>query len=151
VHGQEITRLRDAPFTAIQVWASKDGQNVNKVARASNGSIYIASFDSQGLPQSVNIEDVSHHRLIVLNVKWKVFTITMRSPDNTETYSMEQWAEVLNASRDQGPGQTDLGTRTESGMTLYGNKLAFKGNVTERWESLELGATYKSKTTGAKA
>jgi hypothetical protein len=146
-HGQNIIRLRDAPFTATQVFASKDSQNINKVARASNGSIYMESFDSQGSPEWVTIEDVPHQRLIRLQVKHKVFVITTRSPANTETYSVKQWMEIMNGPHSQSSGQSDLGTRAESGMTLYGNRLVFQGDVTERWESAELGATYKYTTT----
>ncbi|MBB5060586.1 hypothetical protein HDF16_005322 [Granulicella aggregans] len=93
-NGQEIYRLRDAPFTATQVWASKDRQNINKVARASDGSIYIASFDAQGSPQWVTIEDAPHRRVIVLQAKARVYTVTVRSPADPETYSLEQWTEV---------------------------------------------------------
>ncbi|MBB5060585.1 hypothetical protein HDF16_005321 [Granulicella aggregans] len=32
-------------------------------------------------------------------------------------------------------------------MTYYGNRLEFAGDVIERWESLELGATCRSRTT----
>lgn len=140
---QQIECLRDVPFTATRTYASPTGSYTETIARSSNGSTYVEQHDQHGKTVTITIRDIPGQRVVTLFVTLHQYAIMAHmDPANFKTYSVQEWLQILRG-RSFTRGQTDLGTKTEDGMTLFGMSLYLNNLTSERWDAAELGTTYR--------
>jgi hypothetical protein len=147
-YAQNIESLRDVPFIATRTYTSQGNVKVQNIARASNGSTYIEEFSSRGTPEYITIKDVPHQRMVTLFIRQKQYATQVMDPSSFfQTFSVQEWFDLLRGPHSKSPGYSDLGTRSEAGMTLYGSRTIFQDLSTESWESADLGTTYRYRVT----
>jgi hypothetical protein len=158
----QIMHIANAPFTATVKYTTDGGltYSTEQLARASNGSTYIASKAKDGHPVWIHIEDVPNNRIIELSAQPPSYTYRfVEAPkggfwiDSIDSYRerlqrfQDSW--VQNPDRDEPPGgrvhRIIFGTKQENGMTLFGETAEFtlengEKRTEEKWES-DLGLT----------
>ena len=147
-YSQNNEFLRDAPFTATRRYVEPNGAvRIQKIARRSDGSTYLLDFDSKGVPVYVQIRDVPNRRDVLLVLTHGLYVITPWTVGENPTSSLDEFRARSRGPHSTSVGQTDLGPKVESGMTLYGQTMEYPpiGKI-ERWEAAELGTTYSITT-----
>jgi hypothetical protein len=163
----QIAHITNAPFTAARKYTEDGGltYSTEQLARASNGSTYVASKGKDGQTRHISIEDVPNNRRIELSPQPPSYTyrfVEVRKggfwTDCIDSYRERlqrfQDSFIQNPDRDKPPGghvhRAKLGAKQENGMTLFGEKDEFtlatgEKRTTEKWES-DLGLTITSTT-----
>jgi hypothetical protein len=154
--------VTDAPFTATWQETFRDhgkptSQETLRMARASNGSTYVATLSPDGTPSQIEIDDVPNNRMITVNALNRTYSLSKPQGGQFHILSVQQVTELLQKEQDlnahgvERPPNlrvTSLGVRQESGMTLYGQKNEWNiGDkaIQESWISSDLcvKASYK--------
>ena len=156
--------VTDAPFTAKWQETARDhgtptSQETLQLARASNGSTYVATLLPDGTASWIYIDDVPNNRMITVNPFDRTYSLSKPQGGQFHILSVQQVTELLqkeqglNAHGAERPPLlrvTSLGVRQESGMTLYGQK--YEWNVADKpiqesWVSSDLCVKASSKQT----
>jgi hypothetical protein len=165
----QILHITNAPFTASLSFTRDGGRtySTEQLARASDGSTYVASRSSDGRAIRITIDDVPNNREIVLMPSPPSYTYRLVPPpggsfrtDTIENYRQQlqqcQKSFVQLADIDKQSGSqhaVSLGVRQQEGMTLFGRRddltsATGEKSSTERWDS-DLGLALSIKRTVA--
>jgi hypothetical protein len=134
---QTIIRITDAPFTASMSHTRDGGKPYVSayLARASNGSTYVAAMDSEGRKMHITIEDVPNNRTIQLTPQPPSYTYTLTPAPGGKfrTDTIDRFRELLQGLQNEAAKQPDWidgygarhhpivpGVRKQDGMTLFG-------------------------------
>jgi hypothetical protein len=156
--------VTDAPFTATWHETFRDhgkptSQEALRLARASNGSTYVAMLSPDGTASWIYIDDVPNNRMITLNPPNRTYSLSTPQEGKFHTMSVQQVTELLQKEQDlnaHGAERppllrvTSLGVRQESGMTLYGQKEEWNHadkEIRESWISSDLCVKVSLKST----
>jgi hypothetical protein len=156
--------VADAPFAAT--WQSivlDHGKPISqtkvRMARASNGSTYVATLLPDGTPSQIEIDDVPNNRMITVNALDRTYSLSTPQGGQFHILSVQQVTELLQKEQDLNDHGvehppllrvTSLGVRQESGMTLYGRKEEWNVGdkaIQESWISSDLCVKASTKQT----
>ncbi len=143
--GQQIRQLRDRPFTAIAVERSGGRIASNLMGRSVNGSWFTDKANSQGVLEWRLIKDVANRQVIELNFVTRRYIVHhLPVPEiNFKTYSISEWITEQGLIEAQWirTGQA-LGHRVADGVSLVGSTTTSGSERTDRWDAVDLGATF---------
>jgi hypothetical protein len=156
--------VTDTPFTATWQQTTLDhgkpiSQTTVRMARASNGSTYVAMLLPDGTPSELEIDDVPNNRMITLNALNRTYSLSKPQGTQFHILSVQQVSELLQKEQDLNAHGvehppllrvTSLGVRQESGMTLYGQKYEWNvgdRSIQESWISSDLCVKASTKQT----
>jgi hypothetical protein len=140
--------VKGIPFTARwQHTVLSHGKVVSRwdavIARASNGSTYMAILGPEGTPTRIEIDDVPNNRMVTTSSD-HTYVVSTPQGGSFQLYSAQEFTSGLLAIhgrdvwRDSSFHLSPLGVKQEDGMTLSGQKIEFLTQVTDVWFSTDL-------------